>query len=451
MNSLRRLQIKFLLFIVLLIFIVLGPFYFFKYKPLEVDHNKSNDEVYWTGIISLWDFPRLDNLTGTQYRWIRERISSFEKKYPGVYINLKPIDWEKGPLQLETALKFGNPPDIIPVGSDYSIIASGKLEALDRYMTVDEIRGFRQEAIKAVTYNGQILAMPWMMNTYGLILNLDIFQRRGVDPPENGIWTYEEFVEKLQLLTFDSRGGERIDHFGINSFISPGYYNLWGIILSDGAVVINEELQYAFKDDLALRGVNKVIDLKYKYNVTHPAFGENSSNQAWETFYKDQKVAVIPSGTWALNVLENLRNSGRGFNYGVALFPIGDLGKPVSMSNTIGSYGITNQEDEGKLKMCVAFLKHLAADDFQKELHRLGVFPVKSSVGNIYQDNPMMSLLYKSLENTVIIPPHPYWKEIDEALQREIHQGVLGKKTANQLLNDADSNIRTLINLKMRN
>ncbi|KAB3533520.1 ABC transporter substrate-binding protein [Alkaliphilus serpentinus] len=451
MNSLRKLQIKFLLFILLFIFIILGPFYFFRNRPLEVDFNESQEETYWRGIISLWDYPRLDRLTGTQYRWIREKINSFERKYPGVYIDLTPIDWEKGPVQLETALKLGNPPDILPVGSDYTIIASGKLEALDQYMTVDEIRSFRQEAIRAVTYNGKILAMPWMMNTYGLLLNLDIFQQRGVEPPKEGIWTYEEFVEKLQLLTFDSKGGDQIDYYGFNSFVSPGYYNLWGIFLSDGATVINEELAYVFNGDLAISGLNKVMDLKYQYHVTHPAFGENTSNQVWESFYKDQRVAVIPSGTWALNVLENLRNSGNGFSYGVALFPTGALGKPVSMSNTFGSYGISHQEEEEKLKMCVAFLKHLVEDDHQQQLYRLGVFPVKSSVGNIYMGDPMMSMLYTSLENTIIIPPHPYWKDIDAALQKEIHQGLLGKKNVPQLLKDAEDNIKALINLKMRN
>ncbi|SCZ05190.1 extracellular solute-binding protein [Alkaliphilus peptidifermentans] len=450
MDRVKRYKIHFFLFVIFMAFVFIGPYYFLSYKPQEMTYNRSEKSQQWTGVITFWDFPRLDKKTGGQYNWINEKIRSFERANPGVYIDFQPLDWEKGAIKLDAALKLGNLPDIIPVGSNYTIISQDVLEPLDKYFSLDELKDFKEEALRAVTYNGEILAMPWMMTTYSLILNLDLFSKRGVEPPLDGYWTYEEFIDKLQQLTFDSRGRGKIDHYGFNSSVQAGYYNIWGIILSDGGRVIDDKLDFVFNDEAAYSGVEKVIDMKQKYGVTHPTFGENTSNEAWTTFYRDKNVAVIPAGTWSLNVLERLRNEGKGFNYAVAHYPTGTLGNPVSMSNTVGSYGISKQEDPEKLEVCVAFLKYLIKDEYQNQLNRLGVFPVKKSLGNLYVDDPNMSLIYESLENTIIIPPHPYWNDIDEILQKEIQQGVLGKKDIKRVMEDGEEKVNSLVNLKGR-
>ncbi|WP_034327807.1 extracellular solute-binding protein [Alkaliphilus transvaalensis] len=438
--------IKPLLICLLILFILIGPYYFFVFRPNDVDYNnvvKSTPQ--WTGVITMWDYPRLDQKTGGSYTWISQKIRAFEKKYPGVYIDFQGLTWDQGGRRIEEAITNDRLPDILPVGGEYHYMNKGILEPLDPYLGAEEKKNFEENAIKAVTYNGEMLAMPWMMTTYGMMLNLDMFQQKGVEAPVNGLWTYEEFVESLQALTYDSKGNGKITHYGFNSFIEEGYYNLWGIILSDGAEIFNERMAYTFNDDRAKSGVQKIIDLKQTYQVTHPKFGEHNSNQAWTTFYQDKNIAVIPSGTWSLNVLDRLQNEGKGFNYTVALYPTGSLGKPVAMSNMVGSYGVSKQDNEEKLSMIIEFLKFIVEDEHQADLGRLGVFPVKKQVGNIYLDDPLMTLLYQNLHNTTIIPPHPNWKEIDTILQEEIEQGILGNKTVDQLLKDAEARIAPFI------
>ncbi|MBU5675016.1 extracellular solute-binding protein [Alkaliphilus sp. MSJ-5] len=437
---------KLFLCLLLIFFIVIGPYYLVTYRPHDVDYNKENDEPQWTGVISFWDYPRLDQKTGTNFGWIYEKIRAFERANPGVYINFKPLNWEKGPIQVDTAVKMGNLPDIVPIGSDYSIISRDVLEPLDQYLTVDEIKDFRENALKSVKYDSKIYGVPWMMTTYTMVLNLDLFSERGVMPPENGDWTYEEFVDKMQALTFDSKGNNKIDHYGFNSFIQPGYYNVWGILLSDGAKVFNQKMQYSFNDDKALSGVQKLIDLKTQYSIVHPDFGVNNSNKSWTNFYKDKNIAAYPVGTWSLNVLDGLQKEGTGFNYAIAKFPSGKLGKSVTLSNMIGSYGMSKQEDRQKAEIIVKFLKFLVKDEYQQDLTRLGVFPARKSIGNIYADDPNMTMIYEDLENANIIFDHPYWKEIDEILQREIQQGVIGNKSAEEVLRDAEEKVTILLN-----
>src|SRR5690554_4866548 len=206
--------LKTILCLLLVAFIILGPYYLMTYRPHDVDYgNKKDNEPQWEGIINFWDYPRLDQKTGTNFGWMREKIRAFEKSNPGVYINFKPLDWEKGPIQVNTAVKMGNLPDIIPIGSDYSIISKDVLEPLDEYFTVDEIKDFRECALKSVMYDGKIYGVPWMMTTYTMVLNLDLFNENGVEPPENGNWTYEEFIEKMQSLTYANENNKELAHY----------------------------------------------------------------------------------------------------------------------------------------------------------------------------------------------------------------------------------------------
>lgn len=426
------------------LFVIAAPIYLYIFRPKPLDFQMERVETPWTGIITLWDVPRFDQKKGTNFGWMHEKISLFEKKYPGVYIEFTPMP-EKGEEKLEAARGSGQLPDIIPIGRDNSIITKNILEPLNDYFTIDEINKFNPSILNAVKYNDQVFAVPWMINTYTMILNLEIFRERGVAPPEEGKWTYEEFVEKLQLLTFDSRGRERADHFGFNGFIDVGYFNMWGIILSDGAEIFDSKGNYTFNDEKAISGVQKLIDLKQNYKVTPSDFGEKGSSQAWTSFYKEQNIAVFPVGTWGINAIDRLNTQGVGFEYTIASFPIGDLGEPIMMSSEIGAFGIRKQEDLDKVKMCVEFLKFLSDDIYQGELHRLGAFPVKNNISNIYEGKIEMGRIQEHLQYVRLFKPHSYSKEIDQVLQAEILLGVLGQKSAEDVVRDADIKIKEII------
>lgn len=446
MRRSRRRKLGIIIYILLFSFIVGGPFYLLKFSPKPSEDYRRKNPPAWVGVLTFWDFPRLDQESGSNFKWIYEKINEFEKEHPGVYIDFQPLDWEKGGIKIETAFKMGNPPDILPISNDYGFFTQEYLVPLNPYLSEEEISSFKEIALEAVTYDHKIWGLPWMMSIYTMVLNLDLFRERGVEPPTDGNWSYEEFIEKLQQLTFDGEGKGKVHHYGLNSFIQSGYYNLWGILLSDGGEIVDKNFGYTFNDEKALSGLQKVIDLKQKYGVTPADFGENTSNKAWTSFYKDQNVAVYPVGTWAINVLDNLQKQGVGFNYTIASFPYGNLKVPISISSGVGAYGVTKQEDEKKLEMCIAFLKFLAKDQYQEELHRLGVFPVKKTVGNIYQEHPIMTMIYEDLGNMKIIPLHPYWKEIDQILQNEIRLGVLGEKTPQEVITDAEEKVKIFMN-----
>ena len=425
---------------VLVAFVVFWSFYLYYF---DVESLNEKEEEPFTGVIRIWDYPRLNINTGSRYGWIQDKIKKFEKRNPGVYIEFTPIDWKTGPSKIEEGLRTGELPDIVPIGNDFSYI--DKLEALDDYFTEDELDRFKSQAIRSVNYEGKMIGVPFMMTTYAVYLNIDLFNEKGVSPPVDGKWTYDEFVDTLKKLTYDSDYDGIIDKYGFVSFVEPNYYNLWGIILSDGAEIFSSRKNtYSFDSEKAISGVQKIVDLKYKYEVTPEFFGMVGESECWEMFYKDRKVAVYPTGSWAVNVLQKLLESGEGFNFDVAYYPIGDKKIPTALSNGVASFGVFKQEDAKKSKMCVKFLKYLTEDSNQKTLEDLGVFTIKRGITDMYINNPKMKRIEESLSYTYVVPKNELWKKIDDILQKEIREAIIGEKSSRKAVEDSKKQVEQL-------
>ncbi|MCG8538575.1 MAG: extracellular solute-binding protein [Clostridia bacterium] len=402
-------------------------------------------EIEWQGIITIRDYPRLDTTTGYKYSWILKKIKEFERKNPGVFIEFKPLNEEFGHIEIDTAIKTNSLPDIAPIGSDFEIISQGVLEPLDEYLTKEEIDSYKLNAISSVKYGGRIWGIPYMMENYCLFLNLDLFNQRGVKPPKDGNWTYEEFLKSLKELTYDKDGDGESDIYGFNSYIMPNSYNIWGIILSDGGEIVDYKTRrYSFYGREALSGLKKLVDLKLVHKVTPENFGTNSAKEAWKSFAIDKKVAVYPGKASLVNTLKLLNSIGKGFNFNIANYPIGEAGIPISSGNTVTAYGVFKQDDKRKLEMCIKFVKHLTDEDGQRELYKQGVFPVKKKVGEIYKKDKIMSNIEKNLAYSKPIGIHSKWRLVDDIVQSQIRMAVLGKKSPEEALKEAKERIEGL-------
>lgn len=432
----KRALTLFLIFLIVL-YILLGPALF---KKFWVDYKESyehkKNEIKWKGVITFWDFPKNDAVSGSKFGWINRRIKEFEKKHPGVYIEFRALDSVSGKTALRAASKIGANPDIAPVGNDYYFISSDLLEPLDDLVLGEEKEDFLEEALSSCSYNGALYGLPWARKAYTLLLNTDIFRDREVDVPENGYWSYEEFLESLKKLTFDSDGRGGIDTYGLCGFIESGFYNVFGIIMCDGARIIDEDTgKYCFDSPKALSGLKKLCDLINTYKVFYPDIGDMNQNKALNSFLSG-KAAVLLGDAWMVPYLRNI-GSKYGINFATAHYPSGDIKTPSYMNDIYYSYGIFKQEDLGKKEACIEFVKYITGKEFQDELTSFGCFPVRKSGSHIYQNDKEMYTIQKGLNYTKNIPFHKNWWEIDGIIQYNILEAVNGNKTPEKALRDA--------------
>jgi multiple sugar transport system substrate-binding protein len=428
----------FTLFLCLLmaVLVILGPGLLQKYR---VDYNKSYEhmksEIPWRGVITVWDYPRLNAQNGTRLTWISAKIKQFEKLHPGVYIDFKELDETNGYTLLKAAAVTGAYPDVAPVGSDYYFMSQELLEELDGEITEAERADFMPGAMESASYRGKLYGLPWMMTGYTMLLNTQLFSEKNVPLPQDGNWTYEQFTEAVKQLTYDTNRRKGPDVFGFNSFIQPGSYHIYGILMSDGAEIISSENgRYAFDSPEALSGLQKLYQLKHTYHAAPDNFGNATQSEILNSFING-KTAVITAPSWTIPYIRNLSTGSMEFT--TANYPTGKAEMPVTIGSSTCSFGVFKQKDENKRKMCIEFTKFLTSAEGQEELKNYGYIPVRRSGENIYQNDKEMSMIQQSLSFVEPIPRHRNWDQIDLILQSRIKAAIMGEITPEEAIKEA--------------
>ncbi|TYP56693.1 ABC transporter substrate-binding protein [Thermosediminibacter litoriperuensis] len=407
------------------------------------------EQKTWQGVITLWDFPRWKDKNGSSYGWIERKIAEFEKSHPGVFIHLRKLKWEYGMVELKAAAATGTNPDIAPVAGDIDFILQGYLEPVDEFFTPEELKRYDERVLQALSYNGRLYGFPWFITTYGLYLNADAFRARNARIPPEGVWSYQEFVEALQKLTYDKNRDGKPDYFGFNSLLYPGSYQLWGFLTMDGARIFDENGRFVLNSPEGKSALAKIVDLLAKYRVVPADFGTSDEKQVWGDFIETKKIAVYPAGPWAINILAEKQREGKGFEFEIAHYPSGSSkARPVA---TVAGYAIFKQQDPEKRAMCAEFLKFITSEREQEELMNYGVFPAIKDLQEKVSEDRHMKRMKEILDNAEILPKIRNFTRVDEIITSQVRQAILGRKTPDQALDDAAEEIRKLQEGTMQN
>lgn len=400
----------------------------------------------WEGKITVWDGPRWSDEDENQYHWIEEKVAEFEDMYPGVEIDIVQQPWAELGDSLSIAIAGQTWPDIAPIdisGGTISLnhIEEGVIEQTDDLYTEEEWEDFYPNAIEAYEHEGNVYGVPSSISVQTMLLNLDIFEEKGVEPPENGRWTYEEFVETAKALTDD-------DTYGFSTYIMPGYYEAWPFLFMDGGYPMSEDLEeYTFDSPEAISGLQKLVDLRFEHEVAPVEMGGSDVSGTFQSFAAlDQRtVAIQPWATWAISSLQSEEYE---MNFMVAEYPIGDLGEPVTFGG-VGGYVMFRQEDEAKKMMVGEFLKHISAAEEQYTMAmNYGTFPARNSAAEMepFADNPAMAEAQELSDQVIPVPRHPDWAMIDEVIQSELQLAANGEKTPEEALENARAEVERIIN-----
>jgi multiple sugar transport system substrate-binding protein len=397
---------------------------------------ESGDWEKWEGKITVWDGPRWADDKENKYHWLEAKKAEFQDKYPGVEIEIVQTPWAEFNDKLSVAIAGRAWPDIAAVDISGAVninhIKQGVIEEVGAFYTKDELKDFYPNALAAYDFDGKYYGVPNSMTVHAMLLNLDIFEAKGVEPPVDGRWTYDEFVEKMKALTGDGV-------YGFSTYLLPGYYEAWPFLLMDGGYPLNEDLtEYTFDSKEAISGLQKLVDLKFKHNVAPQEMGGADVGGTWNAWAAaDQRtVAVQPWATWAVAAAQGEKFK---TNFMVAEYPTGDTGEPVTIGG-VGGWVMFKQEDANKKRMTAEFIKFISTADEQVEWAKnYGTFPSRQSAvdQNPFGDNPELAKAQELTTHAVAMPRHEKWARIDEAIQKELQLAANGEKTPEEALKDA--------------
>jgi len=346
-----------------------------------------------------------------------------------------------GIVELNAALAAGTPPDIMSLHAFRipTYASKGALTPLTSYLAeagidVDDLLGPVRDA---VTYNGEVYAVP--IDVHGALwhINLDLWEKAGlVDESGNpkipvGL---EEFKAACKAV-LDATGSPILGS-GDDDVLGTAW--VWASLLAqNGGSPVDADGMPNVSTPEALAALNTFLQLR-----ADGCIGSGEIAKTYESFVNGD-VASVAAGTWQVNEWDKqVADPAAALKrYYVAPFPqIGD--QPASWG---GSHTwvvpLGANADPEQVKAAVQYLKH--AWDHNLDWTRTGHATVRQSVADSpeYQALPHHSEYLGFGEHAAYNPSTMWSVGYDQIMHEELQAALLGQKSAEQALSDAQARL----------
>jgi multiple sugar transport system substrate-binding protein len=277
---------------------------------------------------------------GTQKELIEKACASYEEE-TGVHINAEalPAD-ETFETYILARKEAGNLPDVSYMGETEIMKYNemGILSDIDDLFETGKIPD-KLDAVTIRDQEGKIIGVGLSNQLVLLYYNKDMFDAADIDYPSADVskaWSWEEFIEIAQKLTVDVNGKnatedgfdpDRIQTYGIGFNCLCAFHQFWALNANGGGVVSADGKEFLWDSDKSIEGLQKLVDLVYKYHVASPAlYTFNSSIGSVDATIGSGGYAMYTNGSWDLGNLSAIE----GINVGVGVLP--GMEKAVTMN-----------------------------------------------------------------------------------------------------------------------
>ena len=373
-------------------------------------------------------------------------VKAFREKNPNFTISI-----QGGPFGPETDQKFDIAilqqkagPDVFHTtgGDVLKYAAAGQLS--EAPLTAAEKADFNASALTATTYKGKVVAYPLWIVPWFEYINLDLFKERGVTPPVDGNWTYDQFLDAAKKLTFKRADGKQIYGFAHAN-------DEFAFMLIDGGRLYDTDVKkWTFNSTEAISGLEKWINLA-KEKVMPPDYLTLNPNDSQARFIAGE-IAILQRPSAMINVLNADAKWKYGTNWDIANVPKGATAQTAW--GGVGFIAVREQADADKKSAAHAFAKYLTGPDIGPDLKKMTP-PVeywlapaaRTSAAGIYGEyHAAKAKVAKMGSFTYVLPNVSTWAEIDQKYLRPARDAALeGKKTAKQALDDVAPTAQRLL------
>lgn len=396
------------------------------------------------------------NFGGTQVfmEWIRAEVDSFNTAHPAMRVVRSQKSWNMIRELLYTNFSAGKGPDVMTGHANYAAEfgGSGYYKPLDDFDDFEQVKDrFLPNIMESTRYEGHYYGLPFSALAFVLVLNKDLFDAEGLEPPK----TWSAFREAARRLTKDLDGDGSIDQWGLVLLGGDrgGFsYRLAPFIFKAGGDILSDDLDRAvFDSPEAVSAVRLFADMYQKDRSITPGFLAYTLSEINDLFCSN-RVAMSIEGPWFRSMVDEKR-PGKEF-YTVPV-PVPDHlietyeTAPTLQDLVMFSLNARSQHTDAAWE----FIKYLRTDDADMEwiTRKMGGLPTtvaalesEAAAEHIYG----FGVLFHELEHARPWPSHP---KMDAVVRNVIapygEKAVVGEMTpeaamrqavaeANELLND---------------
>jgi arabinogalactan oligomer/maltooligosaccharide transport system substrate-binding protein len=308
-------------------------------------------------VLTIWH-----TYSGKEQDEFNKMVDRYRATRPDLNIQVEFQPYAGAPEKFIVAATAGNAPDVMRLQNDRlgGVASLGYLEPLDSRLTVPVKQLYTQDALRAMTIQGSIYALPATEDLLAIIYNKAIFDARSEPYPSDN-WTTTDLLRIASNLTGGSTYG----------FVTPqtiGFYWFPWLTGYGGKIFtvpdttpITGDADIGLNTDAGGKSVlfMQSLDKTYHYMYANP--GEDPML----TDFLQGNAAMITTGPWNIPAIERAQ-----INYGIAMYPIvsatGLRAAPTLGVKGFGIWKLSSVKDDA-----FDFIKYITSPE-QEKIFALG-------------------------------------------------------------------------------
>ena len=385
--------------------------------------------------VTMWAFPIFQDDMAEFFGPI---IQKFEKENPDIAVKIEFFPWEARAERMMTAIASKSAPDVAYLNEDifptYADI--GALVPLDKYMTQEDLKDFK--ALGALKWKGELYVLPILQNIHIPTYNKAHIAKAGADA-KNLPQSWQEVTALMKKLTSVVKYPLSI---GILDF-SPSY---WGpLFLQAGGQYFPDGKRFSVNTEAGLRALKQTVSWVNEF--AGPAAKGMKETEANDLFFNGMTSLTYnfqQQWYWTTNY-QALANPK--IKDDIVFGPIWK-DKVKATNGTVAGYGVFSQSKNPEA--AVKWVKFLTNTEnmvtFAKKTGFLA--PRRSAdtqLKKILNDPHFDIVADESPYAHGYFAIHPQSRAVRPYLSAEIEAAILGKKTPEQALKDADKAINDMM------
>jgi len=318
--------------------------------------------------------------------------------------------------------------------------AAGWLSPLDDYFPKDEQAKFLSGDMAGSRYQKHIYRVPQRTDAGMLYYRKDLLEANRLTPPQ----TWDELVEictKLQNppelwgVVFQAHQYEGL----ICNFLEI----LWGT----GGELVDEAGELRINSPEAVKALQWMCDLVNKYKIAPPGVTTYQEEESRHIFQGGHAIFMRNwPYAWTLVQKEDSLIRSK-----IGIIPqVHVLG--AKSAATLGGWGFGISKFSKHPKEAWEFIKFSTSAEGQKLMHfNNGAIPTRHSLfkdKDILAESPHYPELYQVLLTARPRPMHPRYAQISDILQVYLSAALVGQKTPEEALVQAEKEIKTVLQQK---
>lgn len=373
-------------------------------------------------------------------------ISDFEEINPDIKINLIELPDNtddklimiKNSFQSETEMA-----DVFDSDAVWPAIfaSAGWVQPLGEYLDEDEKSAYLESALDSNYFENELWGFPYRIDSGMLYYRNDLLEKYDKRVP----LTWQELAETSQYIMQREKGdlkGFTSSWAQFEGLTANAVEYIW----SFGGDILSEDSARSVLDSKeSQEGISFMKDMMYKYKITPENITAFTSKESREAFMAGDVIFMRDwSSGWRL--LQDPEISNVAGKVKISELPMGSLtGKnhPV-----LGGWQIMVSSFGDHKKEAVQFAKYRAGRESQKKgAIELSYLP---SLRELYNDDeinsamPFLKYMYPSFKNSNPRPASPYYADISNIIQTEVHKALLDQQTSLQTIKDIDYQIKQI-------